>query len=57
MTITGDGRRLLDTFITYALQANTCGDLADAMYYELDEMQRRARDLSRQLDELDKNNE
>jgi len=54
-TITGDARKLLDTFIEYATRASN-EDVADAMWYDRDEMRRRAFELQRQLDALDNDN-
>lgn len=51
-TISGDARKVLDTFIEYATRE--CNeDVADAMYYDPDEMRRRALELKRQLEKLD----
>lgn len=54
-TITGDARKLLDTFIEYATRESN-EDVADAMWYDRDEMRRRALELQRQLDALDNDN-
>jgi hypothetical protein len=51
-TITGDARKLLDTFIQYTT-GNQLEDVADAMYYQPEEMLRRALELREQLNELD----
>ena len=53
MKITGDARKVLDTFIEYATRENNEG-VADAMYYVPDELRRRARELKRQLEEMDR---
>lgn len=52
MTITGDGRKVLETFIQYATAADN-QEIADVMYYESDELRRRALELQRQLEALD----
>jgi len=52
MAITGDARKVLDTFIDYATR-NDNRDVADALYYDPDELRRRALELKRQVDDLD----
>jgi len=52
MAITGDARKVLDTFIDYATRETNDG-IADAMYYDPDELRRRALELKRQVDDLD----
>ena len=42
-TISGEARKLLDTFIEYATRYTNDG-IADALYYDPDEMRRRALD-------------
>ncbi|MGM9631140.1 hypothetical protein [Butyricicoccus sp.] len=51
-TISGDARKLLDTFIEYASR-HTNDSIADSMYYDPDEMRRRALELQKQLEKLD----
>lgn len=51
-TISGDARKLLDTFIEYASR-HTNDSIADSMYYAPDEMRRRALELQKQLEKLD----
>lgn len=51
-TISGDARKLLDTFIEYASR-HTNDSIADAMYYDTDEMRRRALELQKQVEKLD----
>ena len=51
-TISGEARKLLDTFIEYATRYTNDG-IADALYYDPDEMRRRALELQKQLDKLD----
>ena len=51
-TITGDARKVLDTFIEYATRYTNDG-IADAMYYDPDEMRRRTLELQKQLERLD----
>ena len=53
MKITGDARKVLNTFIEYATRENN-EDVADAMYYDRDELRRRALELRRQLEEADR---
>ena len=51
--ITGDARKVLDTFIEYATRE--CNeDLADAMWYERDELRRRAQLLREQVEAEDR---
>ena len=49
-TITGDALKLLEQFVEYAANANTCKALADAMYYDREEFYRRAKLLKMQLE-------
>lgn len=51
-TISGDARKLLDTFIEYASR-HTNDSIADSMYYDPDEMRRRALELQKQVEKLD----
>lgn len=53
MKITGDARKVLDTFIEYATRENNEG-VADAMYYDPDELRRRTLELKRQMEEADR---
>lgn len=49
MVFTGDARKLLETFVTYATRE--CNeDIADAMYYDRDALRIRARLLQEQLE-------
>ena len=41
MVITGDARKVLETFLQYATAEDNT-DIADAMYYDPDELRRRA---------------
>lgn len=51
--ITGDARKVLDTFIDYATRE--CNeDLADAMWYDRDELRRRAQLLREQVERDDR---
>lgn len=52
MKLYGDGLKVLETFIDYATRADNY-DIADAMYYDSDELRRRALELKRQLEEMD----
>lgn len=47
--INGDALKLLELFIDYALSPSTADGVADALYYDRDELQRRARLLKEQL--------
>ncbi len=49
-TITGDALKLLEQFVEYATNPNTCIALADAMYYDSEEFYRRAKLLKLQLE-------
>lgn len=52
MKIYGDALKVLETFMDYATRADNF-DIADAMYYEPDELRRRVLELKRQLEEMD----
>ena len=52
MKLYGDGLKVLETFIDYATRDDNY-DVADAMYYEPDELRRRALELKRQLEAMD----
>ena len=49
-TITGDALKLLEQFVEYATNPNTCVALADAMYYDYEGFYRRAKLLKSQLE-------
>ena len=49
-TITGDALKLLEQFVEYATNPNTCEALADAMYYDHEAFYRRAKQLKSQLE-------
>ena len=49
-TITGDALKLLEQFVEYATNPNTCIALADAMYYDYEGFYRRAKQLKSQLE-------
>lgn len=49
-TITGDALKLLEQFVEYATNPNTCVALADAMYYDREAFYRRAKQLKSQLE-------
>ncbi|WMJ83379.1 hypothetical protein ACS3UN_09915 [Oscillospiraceae bacterium LTW-04] len=48
--ITGDALKLLEQFVEYATNPNTCVALADAMYYDHEAFYRRAKQLKSQLE-------
>ena len=50
LTITGDALKLLEQFIEYATNPNTCEALADAMYYDHEAFYRRAKLLKSQME-------
>ena len=54
MTLTGDSRKVVDAFCKYVLTDDEASHtIADAMYYDHDELVRRARVLQAQLEQMD----
>ncbi|WMJ84489.1 hypothetical protein ACS3UN_06945 [Oscillospiraceae bacterium LTW-04] len=49
-TITGDALKLLEQFVYYVTNPNTCKELTDAMYYDREAFYRRAKLLKSQLE-------
>lgn len=49
-TITGDALKLLEQFVEYATNPNTCVALADAMYYDHEAFYRRVKQLKLQIE-------
>lgn len=50
LTITGDALKVLEQFVEYATNPNTCKELANAMYYDCEEFYRRTRLLKFQME-------
>lgn len=49
--INGDALKLLEDFVYYALSPSTADEVADALYYNRDELRRRAILLKEQIED------